>query len=120
MASVSNFPSSVNYEFHSLLRGEPDWLRLSHVLTAIQSVITRRMRSCPTINAAMVNPERYPYMWGGWACHGSPWVPVSFVFALETLEEDSRVSNEDMSGGRSESQSPKAMPGSRVLEVSGF
>lgn len=58
--TVSNFPSSVNYEFHTLLGGEPDWLSLSHVLTFVQSAVTRKMKSFRTINAAMVNHQGYP------------------------------------------------------------
>lgn len=41
--------------------------------------------------------------------------------ALEAPKVDSRVSNEDVNGGRPESQSPKVMPqGSEAIEMPGF
>lgn len=111
----SNFPSSVNYESRPLLGGAPDWLRLSHVLTAIQSSITRRLKPLLTINTSMVNHERYSYRWDGRACRGSAWVRVSFISVLEALEEDGRIRNEGMSEGRTESKVPRQCPASGVI-----
>lgn len=51
----------------------------------------------------------------GWT--GSAWVSVSFVSALEAVEVGS---NEDMNGGRPETQSLKAIPGSGAIEMSVF
>lgn len=60
------------------------------------------------------------HLWDGCGWIGSAWVSVSFVSALEAVEVGSSVSNEDVYGGRPETQSPKAMPGSGAIEMSGF
>lgn len=57
--TVSNFLNSMNYGSHTLL-GEPDWLSLSHVLPVVQSDITRKMKSFPTINVGVVSHLGYP------------------------------------------------------------